>query len=114
MEQVLAWCGWPDSLLLDQSFAGFGRGGEGGKGRHIGVIAWHCNPTGRGDAVLSPLNERRRWLALIQTGYTELLLNEDERTKEEMGNVNFKRPGLGALALWLPAVEAQKKWMQIH
>lgn len=58
-------------------------------------------------------NECRRRLALIQTGYTELLLNEDERTKEEMGNVNFKRPGLGALALWLPAVEAQK-WMQIH
>lgn len=27
MEQVLAWCGWPDSLLLDQSFAVFGMGG---------------------------------------------------------------------------------------
>lgn len=51
MEQVLAWCGWPDSLLLDQSVAGF-RGGE-GTGRHIGVIAWHCNPTGRGYGVLS-------------------------------------------------------------
>lgn len=83
------------------------------RGRHIGVIAWHCNPTGRGSTVLLLLNERRRWLALIQPGYTELLLNEDERTKEEMGNVNFKRPGLGALAPWLPGVEAQK-WMQIH
>lgn len=61
----------------------------------------------------SLLSERRRWLALIQTGYTELLLNDDERTKEEVGNVNFKRPGLRTLALWLPAVEAQK-WMQIH
>lgn len=29
MEQALAWCGWPDSLLLDQSFAGFERGGWG-------------------------------------------------------------------------------------
>lgn len=90
-----------------------GAAGGGGQGRHIGVIAWNCNPTGRGSAVLSLLSERRRWLALIQTGYTELLLNDDERTKEEVGNVNFKRPGLGTLALWLPAVEAQK-WMQIH
>ena len=50
MEQVLAWCAWPDSLLLDQSVAGFARGRE-ATGRHIGVIAWHCNPTGRGDGV---------------------------------------------------------------
>lgn len=34
MEQALAWCGWPDSLLLDQSFAGFERGGVGGGGVH--------------------------------------------------------------------------------
>lgn len=33
MEQALAWCGWPDSLLLDQSFAGFGRGGGEGGGQ---------------------------------------------------------------------------------
>lgn len=31
MEQALAWCGWPDSLLLDQSLAGFVRGGVEGK-----------------------------------------------------------------------------------
>lgn len=28
MEQALAWCGWPDSLLLDQSFAQLGRRGD--------------------------------------------------------------------------------------
>lgn len=34
MEQVLAWCGWPDSPLLDQSLAGFVRGGVEGKETH--------------------------------------------------------------------------------
>lgn len=55
MEQVLAWCGWPDSLQLDQSSGVFGMG----TARHIGVIAWHCYPRGRGSAVLSPPNDRR-------------------------------------------------------
>lgn len=68
---------------------------------------------GEASAVVLLLNDRRRWLALIQAGYTELLLNEDERTKEEMGNVNFKRPGFRALALCPSGVEAAK-WMQIH
>ena len=110
MEQVLAWCAWPDSLLLDQSVAGFARGREGGDGE----THWcHClalqSYRERRRRFCRRLNERRRKrLALIQTGYTELLLNEDERTKEETGNVNFKRPGLGALAPWLPGGEAQK------
>lgn len=77
-----------------------------GGGRHIGVIAWHCNPTGRGSAVLPLLlNDCRRQLALIQTGYTELLffsfsffpllfLNEDERTKEKMGKCKLLKRAL--------------------
>lgn len=53
--------------------------------RLAGVIAWHRNPA---DAALSRRNECRWRLALIQTGETELL-KEDERTKEEMGNVKL-------------------------
>lgn len=49
MEQVLAWYVWPDSLLLDQSFAWIVRGGLEGK-----ETRWcHC-------LALQSYRERRR------------------------------------------------------
>lgn len=122
MEQVLAWCAWPDSLLLlDRSFAGFGSGVGWGGGVCVGRETHWCHCLAlksywerrRRSVAAGTWRRRRRRLALIQAGYTELLLNEDERTKEETGNVNFKRPGLRSTPALLPAAGAPK-WMQIH
>lgn len=80
--QVWTWCGMLHSLLGSELLD-----------EELGIIGRCCNPTGKTEFLLLP-NECLWKPALIQTGYTELLLKEHERTKEETGNVNFKRARL--------------------